>query len=82
VFVRVLSPFRCEWHFACSFIERLSGPTPGNEATMTPEETGQHRDSGAHKGKLDWVFIGSLILIFISLLGMAYIAWTRYGLAR
>ena len=29
--------------------------------------------------KLDWIYIGSLVLIVISLLGIAYVAWIRYG---
>lgn len=55
---------------------------PGKEATMTPEDTGQDRHHVAQKGKPDWVFIGSLVLIVISLLGMAYITWSRYELGR
>jgi hypothetical protein len=49
---------------------------------MTPEDTGQDRHHVAQKGKPDWVFIGSLVLIVISLLGMAYITWSRYELGR
>jgi hypothetical protein len=49
---------------------------------MTTKDTGQHRDSVGHKEKPDWVYIGSVVLIAISLLGMAYIAWTRYGVGR
>ena len=49
---------------------------------MTPEDTEQHHDPVEKKGKRDWVSIGSLVLIAISLLGMACIIWTRYGVGR
>jgi hypothetical protein len=49
---------------------------------MTTDDTGQHAKSVANnQRKPDWVYIGSLVLIAISLLGIAYIAWIRYGLS-
>jgi len=49
---------------------------------MTPEGGEPRHDPVAQKGKPDWVFVGSLILIAVSLLGMAFIAWIRYGVGR
>ncbi len=47
---------------------------------MANEGAGEHGSSDAHyNGDHDWVYIGSLVLIAISLLGMACIAWSRYG---
>jgi hypothetical protein len=65
------------WPSACS----LSRAPPCEflaEATMTPEDPRQHRDSQLHKRQRDWVYVGSLVLIALSLLGMALIAWSRY----
>jgi hypothetical protein len=47
---------------------------------MTIEDTGQHAKPAERNEKPDWISIGSLVLIAISLLGIAYIAWVRYGL--
>jgi len=49
---------------------------------MTQEDTEQDRHPVAQKGKPDWVYIGSLIVIASCLFGMAFIFWTRYGLER
>ena len=46
---------------------------------MTPHNSEQQGSAG-QKRKPDWVFIGSLVLIAISLIGMAYICWTHYVL--
>jgi len=47
---------------------------PNNDA-----DTGQPRTVARDQTKPDWIYIGSLALIAISLLGIAYIAWIRYG---
>jgi hypothetical protein len=47
---------------------------------MANEGAGEHGSSDTHnKGNHDCVYTGSLVLIAISLLGMACIAWSRYG---
>ena len=55
---------------------------PRKEATMTSENTEPDCQPVAKTGKPDWVSIGSLVVIAISLLGMAFIFWTRYELER
>ncbi len=47
---------------------------------MTTEDTGQPATPAEHNEKPDWIYIGSLVLIAVSLFGIAYIAWVRYGL--
>jgi hypothetical protein len=49
---------------------------------MTLEDAEPHHDPVVQKGKRDWVFVGSLLLIAVSMLGMAFIAWIRYGVGR
>jgi hypothetical protein len=49
---------------------------------MMPEDTEHNHDPVEKKGKHDWVSIGSLVLIAISLLSMACIVWTRYEVGR
>jgi hypothetical protein len=49
---------------------------------MTPDDTGRHRDSAVQQTKPDWVYIGSLVVIAVCLLGMACIFWTHYRLVR
>jgi hypothetical protein len=52
----------------------------GETATMMNEDTEQHDNSAAdNKGKLDWVYIGSLVIIAISLFGMVFIVWIHHG---
>jgi hypothetical protein len=52
-------------------------PVAAWKSTMNPRSFEQP-DSAGQKAKRDWVFIGSLVLIAISLIGMAYICWIRY----
>jgi len=68
--------------FRLLLVRRLSSRLAGKEAAMMPDNAEQHSDSGVDKRKPDWVYIGSLVLIAISLLGMAYICWVRYGVER
>ena len=49
---------------------------------MTPEDAEPPDHLVVQKGNRDWVFVGSLVVIVVSLLGMAFIAWIRYGLGR
>jgi len=49
---------------------------------MTPQDPERHHDPVLQEGERDWVFVGSLVLIAVSLLGMAFIAWIRYGVGR
>jgi hypothetical protein len=72
----------CELALRLLLIERFSLRLSSKETTMTPEDTEQDRHRVAQKGKPDWVYIGSLVVIAISLLGMAFIFWARYGLER
>jgi len=44
---------------------------------MTTQNLEQPNSTG-QKGKPDWVTLGSLVVIVVSLLGMVYIFWTRY----
>jgi len=54
----------------------------GREVTMTPEGAEPPHDLVVQERKRDWVFVGSLVVIAVSLLGMAFIAWIRYGVGR
>ena len=49
---------------------------------MMPEDTEHNHDPVEKKGKHDWVSIGPLVLIAISLLSIACIVWTRYEVGR
>src|SRR6266566_3664653 len=88
--VFVLSSFRlltlasgCDLAFRLLCVKRFSpGDCPAETPPMTQEDIEQNRHPVAQKGKPDWVYIGSLIVIAICLLGMAVIFWTRYGLER
>jgi hypothetical protein len=46
---------------------------------MTTDDTGGPKAVAHDQSKPDWIYIGSLVLIAISLLGIAYLAWIRYG---
>jgi len=65
------------WQSDCQFLRVQFG---GARVQGPNNDTGQPRTVARDQRKPDWIYIGSLVLIAISLLGIVYIAWIRYGL--
>ncbi len=54
-------------------------PALCKDCTVTSDNEQLAKSVAQNEKKTDWIYTGSLVLTAISLLGIAYIAWTHYG---